>query len=229
MNFVILLLGGNGNRLKSELPKQFIKINDKEVFLYSYEIFLNHPDVDKIILVTLKEFIPFVKEKVNLEKTIVIEGGLTRQESVFNALKYLKDKINDSDIIIIHDACRPLITTNIITSSINEIKDNDAVITSMEATNSLALKDGDYLSYYIDRSKVVEIQTPQTFRYKDIYEAHLNAYINKKSYTDDGSILENKFKKVKLIRGNSFNFKITTFEDLILFERIINHEFWFKF
>lgn len=225
MNFAILLLGGNGNRLKSELPKQFIKINDKEVFLYSYEIFLNHPDVDKIILVTLKEFIPFVEEKVNLEKTIVIEGGLTRQESVFNALKYLKDKINDSDIIIIHDACRPLITTSIITSSINEIKDNDAVITSMEATNSLAIKDGDYLSYYIDRSKVVEIQTPQTFRYKDIYEAHLNAYINKKSYTDDGSILENKFKKVKLIRGNSFNFKITTFEDLILFERIINHEF----
>lgn len=225
MNFAILLLGGNGNRLKSELPKQFIKINDKEVFLYSYEIFLNHPDVDKIILVTLKEFIPFVKEKVNLEKTIVIEGGLTRQESVFNALKYLKDKINDSDIIIIHDACRPLITTSIITSSINEIKDNDAVITSMEATNSLAIKDGNYLSYYIDRSKVVEIQTPQTFRYKDIYEAHLNAYINKKSYTDDGSILENKFKKVKLIRGNSFNFKITTFEDLILFERIINHEF----
>ena len=225
MNFAILLLGGNGNRLKSELPKQFIKINEKEVFLYSYEIFLNHPDVDKIILVTLKEFIPFVKEKVNLEKTIVIEGGLTRQESVFNALKYLKDKINDSDIIIIHDACRPLITTSIITSSINEIKDNDAVITSMEATNSLAIKDGDYLSYYIDRSKVVEIQTPQTFRYKDIYEAHLNAYIDKKSYTDDGSILENKFKKVKLIRGNSFNFKITTFEDLILFERIINHEF----
>ena len=225
MNFAILLLGGNGNRLKSELPKQFIKINEKEVFLYSYEIFLNHPDIDKIILVTLKEFIPFVKEKVNLEKTIVIEGGLTRQESVFNALKYLKDKINDSDVIIIHDACRPLITTSIITSSINEIKDNDAVITSMEATNSLAIKDGDYLSYYIDRSKVVEIQTPQTFRYKDIYEAHLNAYINKKSYTDDGSILENKFKKVKLIRGNSFNFKITTFEDLILFERIINHEF----
>lgn len=225
MNFAILLLGGNGNRLKSELPKQFIKINDKEVFLYSYEIFLNHPDIDKIILVTLKEFIPFVKEKVNLEKTIVIEGGLTRQESVFNALKYLKDKINDSDIIIIHDACRPLITTSIITSSINEIKDNDAVITSMEATNSLAIKDGDYVSYYIDRSKVVEIQTPQTFRYKDIYEAHLNAYINKRSYTDDGSILENKFKKVKLIRGNSFNFKITTFEDLILFERIINHEF----
>lgn len=225
MNFAILLLGGNGNRLKSELPKQFIKINEKEVFLYSYEIFLNHPDVDKIILVTLKEFIPFVKEKVNLEKTIVIEGGLTRQESVFNALKYLKDKINDSDVIIIHDACRPLITTSIITSSINEIKDNDAVITSMEATNSLAIKDGDYLSYYIDRSKVIEIQTPQTFRYKDIYEAHLNAYINKKSYTDDGSILENKFKKVKLIRGNSFNFKITTFEDLILFERIINHEF----
>ena len=225
MNFAILLLGGNGNRLKSELPKQFIKINEKEVFLYSYEIFLNHPNIDKIILVTLKEFIPFVKEKVNLEKTIVIEGGLTRQESVFNALKYLKDKINDSDIIIIHDACRPLITTSIITSSINEIKDNDAVITSMEATNSLAIKDGDYLSYYIDRSKVVEIQTPQTFRYKDIYEAHLNAYINKKSYTDDGSILENKFKKVKLIRGNSFNFKITTFEDLILFERIINHEF----
>lgn len=225
MNFAILLLGGNGNRLKSELPKQFIKINDKEVFLYSYEIFLNHPDVDKIILVTLKEFIPFVKEKVNLEKTIVIEGGLTRQKSVFNALKCLKDKINDSDIIIIHDACRPLITTSIITSSINEIKDNDAVITSMEATNSLAIKDDNYLSYYIDRSKVVEIQTPQTFRYKDIYEAHLNAYINKKSYTDDGSILENKFKKVKLIRGNSFNFKITTFEDLILFERIINHEF----
>ena len=225
MNFAILLLGGNGNRLKSELPKQFIKINEKEVFLYSYEIFLNHPDIDKIILVTLKEFIPFVKEKVNLEKTIVIEGGLTRQESVFNALKYLKDKINDSDVIIIHDACRPLITTSIITSSINEINDNDAVITSMEATNSLAIKDGDYLSYYIDRSKVVEIQTPQTFRYKDIYEAHLNAYINKKSYTDDGSILENKFKKVKLIRGNSFNFKITTFEDLILFERIINHEF----
>ncbi len=225
MNFAILLLGGNGNRLKSELPKQFIKINEKEVFLYSYEIFLNHPDIDKIILVTLKEFIPYVKEKVNLEKTIVIEGGLARQESVFNALKYLKDKINDSDVIIIHDACRPLITTSIITSSINEIKNNDAVITSMEATNSLAIKDGDYLSYYIDRSKVVEIQTPQTFRYKDIYEAHLNAYINKKSYTDDGSILENKFKKVKLIRGNSFNFKITTFEDLILFERIINHEF----
>ena len=63
MNFAILLLGGNGNRLKSELPKQFIKINEKEVFLYSYEIFLNHPDIDKIILVTLKEFIPFVKEK----------------------------------------------------------------------------------------------------------------------------------------------------------------------
>lgn len=225
MNVAILLLAGNGNRLNNELPKQFIKIDNKEIYLYSYEIFLNHPEINKIILVTQKEYITNVRKKINLDKTTVIEGGKTRQESVFNALSFLKDKLNSDDIVLIHDACRPLVTSNIITTSINEIKNNDAVITAISAFNSLAIKDGEYLSNYIDRSKIVEIQTPQTFRFKDIYDAHLKAHLNNMFYTDDGSILENKFKKIKLIQGNSFNFKITTFEDLILFERIINHEF----
>jgi len=229
MNYGIILLGGDSLRTSTSLPKQYIVIGDKEVFLYPFELFLKNPNINKILLVVSREYVDFVEIKISQYKTdkeiSVIEGGTTRQDSSFLALRFIKN--NEQDLnninIIIHDAARPLLTTKVLNNVINALTNNEAVTTYFPISDSLlSSQDQEYVDDYPSRKTIYAIQTPQAFRFNLIYEAHEEA-LNKKyeNITDDSMLVKKLNKPVKMVLGDSFNFKITTYDDLMMLRKII--------
>lgn len=229
MIYGIILLGGDSLRTSTSLPKQFIVVGEKEVFLYPFELFLKNSNINKILLVVNREYIDFVKIKLYKYKTTkeinVIEGGTTRQDSSFLALRYIKNTEKDIDNIdvVIHDAARPLLTTKVLNNVLLALKNNEAVSVYLPINDSLlSSNDQEFIDGYPSRKTIYAIQTPQAFRFNLIYKAHEEA-INKKyeNITDD-SVLVNKLgKTVKMVLGDSFNFKITTYDDLMILRKII--------
>lgn len=229
MNYGIILLGGDSLRTSTSLPKQYIVIGEKEVFLYPFELFLKNEKIDKIILVANKDYVDFVKLKLVNYKTnkeiYVIEGGSSRQDSSFLALSFIKKNEKDFENInvIIHDAARPLLTSKVLNRVLDALKDNEAITTYFPNYDSLLVSsDGEMVSDYQSRKNVFRIQTPQAFRFSLIYKAHEEALIHHYNDVTDDSILVKKINhNVKMVMGDLFNFKITTFDDLMIVRKII--------
>ncbi len=229
MNYGIILLGGDSLRTSTSLPKQYFVIKGKEVFLYSFEVFLKNPNISKILLVTNEEYIDFVKIKLLNYKTTkeinVIKGGFNRQESTFLALNYIKEHESDVSLInvIIHDAARPLLTTKVLDSVIEELKTKEAITTYYPIYDSICTsKDLKVIDGYRTRTETFSIQTPQAFRFDLIFNAHLSA-INEKwpNINDDSVLVKKNGHEVNLVLGDRLNFKITTIDDLFMVKRII--------
>ena len=220
MNVAIILAAGNGTRLSNNIKKQFIKIHDKQLFLFSFDSFCSS-NIDKILIVSSKEDINYVRSLVSSNEKFldVIAGGETRQQSVKNALDYLKDILADDDVILIHDAARPLIKFPLINEVINKTIEYDCCSLILPIKDTIiSLSNNNYEST-LERDKLASVQTPQGFKFKIIYEAHQKAIHS--SATDDAQLVKNLGLNIHLIKGDEQNFKITTNEDLNYFEYIL--------
>ncbi len=229
MNIVILLAAGSGTRMNNVVPKQFININNKPLMVYPLETFSSCSLIDEIIIVTSKEYISQVNDYVtqfNINKVkAIIEGGSTRQKSVFNALTYLKKhNVNDQDNILIHDSARVLISEEIIKNNIHALEKYNAVDSVIPMTDSVIKSDtGINITSLCKRSELYLSQTPQSFKFNIIYKAHENVK-NLKDFeiTDDCSLVLKIDEDVYLVEGSRLNFKITTKEDLLLLKSLLN-------
>ena len=220
MNVAIILAAGNGSRLSNNIKKQFIKIHDKQLFLFSFDSFCSS-NIDKILIVSSKEDINYVRNLVSSNEKFldVIAGGETRQQSVKNALDYLKGILADDDVILIHDAARPLIKVPLINEVINKTIEYDCCSLILPIKDTIiSLSNNNYEST-LERDKLASVQTPQGFKFKIIYEAHLKAMHS--SATDDAQLVKSLGLNIHLIKGDEQNFKITTNEDLNYFEYIL--------
>ena len=220
MNVAIILAAGNGTRLSNNIKKQFIKIHDKQLFLFSFDSFCSS-NIDKILIVSSKEDINYVRSLVSSNEKFldVIAGGETRQQSVRNALDYLKNILADDDVILIHDAARPLIKFPLINEVINKTIEYDCCSLILPIKDTIiSLSNNNYEST-LERDKLASVQTPQGFKFKIIYEAHLKAMHS--SATDDAQLVKKLGFNIHLIKGDEQNFKITTNEDLNYFEYIL--------
>ena len=220
MNVAIILAAGNGTRLSNNIKKQFIKIHDKQLFLFSFDSFCSS-NIDKILIVSSKEDINYVRSLVSSNEKFldVIAGGETRQQSVKNALDYLKGILADDDVILIHDAARPLIKFPLINEVINKTIKYDCCSLILPIKDTIiSLSNNNYEST-LERDKLASVQTPQGFKFKIIYEAHQKAIHS--SATDDAQLVKNLGLNIHLIKGDEQNFKITTNEDLNYFEYIL--------
>ena len=220
MNVAIILAAGNGTRLSNNIKKQFIKIHDKQLFLFSFDSFCSS-NIDKILIVSSKEDINYVRSLVSSNEKFldVIAGGETRQQSVKNALDYLKGILADDDVILIHDAARPLIKFPLINEVINKTIKYDCCSLILPIKDTIiSLSNNNYEST-LERDKLASVQTPQGFKFKIIYEAHLKAMHS--SATDDAQLVKSLGLNIHLIKGDEQNFKITTNEDLNYFEYIL--------
>ena len=220
MNVAIILAAGNGTRLSNNIKKQFIKIHDKQLFLFSFDSFCSS-NIDKILIVSSKEEINYVRSLVSSNEKFldVIAGGETRQHSVKNALDYLKGILADDDVILIHDAARPLIKVPLINEVINKTIEYDCCSLILPIKDTIiSLSNNNYEST-LERDKLASVQTPQGFKFKIIYEAHQKAIHS--SATDDAQLVESLGLNIHLIKGDEQNFKITTNEDLNYFEYIL--------
>ncbi|HOF65465.1 MAG: 2-C-methyl-D-erythritol 4-phosphate cytidylyltransferase [Erysipelotrichaceae bacterium] len=228
MNYAVILMAGKGERFGGPLPKQFLNIGNKPLYLYTVETFAFHQDIDAILIVCeemyknriQKDIVKFKIPKI----TTFITGGTTRQSSAFNALIYLNAVGKENDIVLIHDGDRPLVTSEIISNNIAAMQITDAAITAIPSANSLGISyDNQTISSFPPRQQYYVIQTPQTFKLGLIYKAHVqaNQHINKMYYTDDGSIVLAYGKEVNIVRGSTHNFKITTYDDFTLLKTLL--------
>ena len=214
MNSAVIVAGGSGSRITEDIPKQFMKIGGREILTYSVKTFLNHSEINEVIIVSHAEWINHVKE--NYPNCKVVKGGNTRQKSVKNGLSSCSDS---SKNILIHDAARPLISPDIITSCLQTLESADAVAPIMNSSNSLVEWDGKDAKF-INRDNIKEVQTPQCFN-KEVVQQALDMGIEG---TDEiGLLLQvNPKSIISFIPGSETNRKITSEDDLIIIKSFMN-------
>jgi len=228
MNIAVILAGGTGSRMGIvDKPKQFIDIYGKPIIVYTLETFDNHTEIDSIAVVCLKEWVDDLKillRKYEINKVRwIVDGGQTRQESIYNAINALSNECKDDDILIIHDSVRPLVSHKIISNNISKAKEFGAVDTVVPSADTIVRSiDESTIEEVPTRSELYIGQTPQSFKYSLIKEAHENAIKNNNlNSTDDCQLVLGIGQKVHLVMGEKLNFKITSFDDLLLLKAII--------
>ena len=219
----IIPAGGKGIRSGNAAPKQYLKFNDKELIVYTLEIFQQNKMVDEIIISTESNYynlLNVLKEKYDLSKiSKVVEGGDTRQDSVYNALKSIT-AADDNDLVAVHDAARPLLPQNVLTGAINKAKQRGNALVCIKVKDTL-IKGNEVVESYVDRDDVYYVQTPQIFSYSVLMKAMKNAYENNFIGTDESMLVRQIGEKVNIVEGSVYNFKVTTTDDIKLFERLV--------
>ena len=207
----LILAGGYSKRIKSRIPKQLAKINNKPLLAYTLDVFEDCKSIDSIILVVHKRHILPCRNLVKKYRYKKVEqfclGGKTRQQSVFNALK----KIRDCDYVVIHDGVRPFVTQRIISRVIKAAKLFDAATCAVRATDTMVEAKGGYIGSVLCRDKLWRIQTPQAFKFDLIFKAHQKAKAKKIfDASDDTQLAISLGEKVAIVEGSYQNLKITT-------------------
>jgi len=219
--FAIIPSGGTGKRMNHLLPKQYIKFNEKELIAYTLEIFQRCKLIDEVIIASQKDFFNLlkdIKEKYSFTKLLrIVEGGEERQNSVFNALKSIKAEKND--LVVVHDAVRPLLPENILIQAIETAKNFGSAVVAIKAKDTL-IKGSDSVITFVDRKEIFYAQTPQIFRYEILFDAMTKAEKENFIGTDESMLVQRAGYKVKIVEGSSLNFKITNQDDIKLFELI---------
>ncbi|RDI92765.1 4-diphosphocytidyl-2C-methyl-D-erythritol synthase [Thermosipho africanus Ob7] len=213
----VILFGGKGTRFSKDFPKQFLKFNGKTLMEHTVEKFLLDC-FEFLVVVSNKDYInKSIEILKKFEKKIyVIEGGKTREHSTFNAIKFLENKIDLDDIVLIHDGARPFVNKDIIEKNIENAKLFGATVTAISSENTIAVVENDFILSVPKRENIFIIQTPQTFKYKVLKDSFLKFSNRLDNFTDDGSVVLASGYKVSITEGNKKNIKITTVEDLHL-------------
>lgn len=220
----IVVAGGSGSRMETSTKKQYLKIKDKEILVYTVECFQNMPEIQEIVVVTGKEDITYVekllKDTYKLNKvSYIVAGGKERQDSVYNGIQAVDEK---SDYLVIHDGARPLITKEVVRAGLDMAYAHRASIIAVPVKDTIKLvsKDGK-VEDTPDRSSLWSVQTPQIFEKELIIHAHEYAKEHGLSVTDDSMLVEAIGVPVYIVEGEYTNIKITTPEDLIIAEKML--------
>ncbi len=200
----IIPAAGSGSRIGGDVPKQFMKFNDRELIAYTLEVFQNSPLVDEIIVATSgtgHEIIKAIRKRDSLSKlTKIVEGGKERQDSVFNALK--EADLAFDDLAAVHDAARALLPADVLEKAIRHATEKGSALVCMKARDTIG-----YMEYteldYIDRSKVYIVQTPQIFRYGELMDAFKKAYAEGWYGTDESSVMRRAGYPVYISEGSA--------------------------
>jgi len=208
---LIIVAGGQGKRMQSETPKQFLNISNKPILLHTIEKFYNFSKDINIIVVLPAPFIDFWKSicrKYNCKiKHKVIEGGDTRFDSVKNGLAH----ISKDSLVAVHDGVRPLVSDSTIHNVIETARKKGNAIPVVKINESIRKLDSDS-TFPVDRNNYRLIQTPQCFQSELLLKAYEQNF--SESFTDDATIVEALGEKINLVDGNFENIKITRPVDL---------------
>ncbi len=218
--FVIITAGGTGTRMKSGIPKQFLLLGDLPILMHTIKRFYEFDKMMQIILSLPENYIEFWNQlckKYDFKiKHRIIKGGNTRFQSIKNSLFSIN---SNTGVIAVHDGVRPSVNSETIKRcfEIAENKGNavpycDIVFSVREVKNGK--------NYAADRNSFKEIQTPQVFNLKYLKDAYAVDF--KEQFTDDASVFEAAGHQINLVKGNRENIKITSAEDLIIAEALLN-------
>lgn len=212
---VIVVAGGKGLRMGSDIPKQFLELCGKPVLMHTLERFYQYsPDI-KIVLVLPAEQMDFwgklcKKHRFNITHTIV-QGGSERFYSVKNGLKQV-----DTEFVAVHDGVRPLVSMETMERCFSEVEKHSAVVPVIDLVDSIRFVENTDISRPANRADYKLVQTPQVFRTDILKKSYELPFSNR--FTDDASVVESAGNHVTLVKGNRENIKITTEVDLKIAE-----------
>ena len=214
----VIVAGGNGTRMNTELPKQFLLLNGKPVLYYTIDTFLKAYDDLKIILVLPEEYLAAGKEIIDAyfdsSRIIITEGGRTRFHSVQNGLQL----IDKESIIFVHDGVRCLLSTDLIQRCYDTAVEFGSAIPVVDCKDSVRVIKGEN-NEAAERNNIKLVQTPQTFHSKILLPAFKIDFKDK--FTDEATVVEAFGLKVHLVEGEENNIKITKPADLLIAEKLL--------
>ena len=233
-NIAIIIAGGSGSRMGQNIPKQFINVYDKPVLIYTLEGFQRHPMIDAIEVVCIEgweKVLQAYANQFNISKLQWITvGGDSAQESIRNGVYNLEGKVNDDDIIIIHDGIRPMIDDSVLTDVIKKAEKYGNAVSSMPYNEQIFVVEKDdenTTTQFIPRETLRRVSTPQAYRYNLLNTKYHEAYT--KNIGIHGSHYANTMMvelgvKLYFAKGSDKNIKLTTKDDLELFKGYMTKE-----
>ncbi|MCR9213603.1 MAG: bifunctional 2-C-methyl-D-erythritol 4-phosphate cytidylyltransferase/2-C-methyl-D-erythritol 2,4-cyclodiphosphate synthase [Proteobacteria bacterium] len=217
-NIALIVAAGKGTRSGLDLPKQYALLGGRAVLRYSVETFLSHPEIDGVLVVLNPDHLALYEGAIEgLQLLPWVAGGADRQTSVRNGLESLQDLAPDQ--VLIHDAARPFVTTELIDHCLEGLKMADAVLPALAMVDTVKEAEDNKIIGTLDRERLFTAQTPQCFKYGPILAAHHS--FAEEAVTDDIALAERAGIEVQLVTGEPDNFKITTADDMRKAERLI--------
>ncbi len=225
MNIACILAAGSGTRFHNanNIPKQFVEICNQPIVIYTIEKFINHPQIDKVLVVCHDEWISYLMNFPCMKnpKVFVTTGGENRNLSLQCALNYMQEHftMNDEDIILTHDGVRMFVTNKIIDDNILATKKFNGIGTYVPTNDTIAIIDDCYVTNIPKRDSLMNAQTPQTFKYNLLKQIFTNSI---EDTSDLCALVMSKTKtKIGIVKGSYQNFKITNEYDFLLASELI--------
>lgn len=223
---VIFAAAGASRRMKMNTNKNFLEFDGEKILLMSMKIFSQIPRVENLIVVVAENEVEEVKKILSAEKNLkpykIVVGGSERQYSIANALKFIPE---NTEIVLVHDAARPLVSQAVIEKVIDAAEKFGGAIAAVPAKNTIKFIDAEnFVKSTPPRSELVEVQTPQGFKKNILLRAYQKAKEENFLGTDDASLVERLGEKIKIVESDYKNIKITTPEDLKIAETFLSTE-----
>lgn len=226
MNYALIFAGGTGVRMNAKSrPKQFLELHGKPIIIYTLEHFQHHPDIEGMVVVCLKEWVPELKKQIKryeLDKVMkVVQGGDTGHQSIYRGMKELNKTCKDDDIILVHDGVRPLITAELISNNIDMAQKEGAAITVESSWESIVRsEDGKTITQVPTRSEMFIARAPQSFRFDLLWKLHQQANQEGREFTDSSHLFRHYDVTLHLVESSPSNIKITEPNDYYIFRAL---------
>ena len=226
-NVALLIAGGSGNRMHQDIPKQFITVNERPVIVYTLEAFENHPEIDAIAVVCIQgweQVLWAYAKQFNITKLkYIVPGGKNGQDSIRNGVYELEKHFDKDDIVLIHDAIRPMVSAEIISDNIRVAREFGNAITVIPCAEAMMqTEDGVVSVGSYPRDRLKRTQTPQAFKIGDICDLHRRAL--EAGITNSVASCTLKIEmgeQVYFSAGSEKNIKLTTVEDIDIFKALL--------
>lgn len=223
----IIAAAGVGKRMGHQLPKPYLPLGGKPILAHTLKVFEAIPEIREVTVVVHPDDLDYCQDNViarfNFKKVLrLVPGGKERQDSVYHALKALKNE-DELEIVLVHDGVRPFVTPEMVRQVIDAARRHGGAVLGLPAQDTLKKVDTEGLvCRTLDRNDIWQIQTPQAFQAPLLWRAFTEAYSRDFYGTDEAALLEELHQTVAVVAGSPFNLKITTPEDLELAEAIMS-------
>ena len=223
----LIIAGGTGERMHQDIPKQFLTVNEKPVIVYTLEAFQNHPEIDSIAVVCVEgweQMLSAYARQFNISKlSHIVPGGENGQGSIRNGVYELEKHFDKDDIVLIHDAIRPMVSAEIISDCILKTKQYGNAITAIPCAEAMLTTDDQVSSdETIARDTLKRTQTPQGFKLGEICNLHRQALERGiTSSIASCTLMIEMGRKVYFSQGSEKNIKLTTVDDIDIFKALL--------
>lgn len=227
----VIFAGGSGVRMGAGKPKQFLEVNGKPIIIHTLDIFENHPGVDEIYIACKENYITKLNkmlDRYDITKVkVVVPGGATGMESIYNGLHAAAQQNDDNVIVLIHDGVRPFISNELIDEVIMTVEEEGAAVTCTPLFETpITSKGGEIVEETPNRADCYTAQAPQAFRLGTVLKAHEIVRKDNPGYEgiiDNCTLMTSLGMAVPIVKGPRSNIKVTTPEDLFMFKAMIEY------